>query len=100
MLGLSLLFAIAGIACLVRVRLPGSANVYVVGMLALPLLSAILGPRPRFVLAAFPLFVGLAAVMKRGWFVAVLGASAGLLPLLLVNHTFTFVNTVPGTVAP
>lgn len=51
-------------------------------------------------LAAFPLFVGVAAIMKRGAFVPALGASAGLLPLLLVYYTFTFVNTVPGTVVP
>lgn len=99
-LGLSLLFALAAVGCLVRARLPGYANVYVAGMLALPLLSAILGPRPRFVLAAFPLFIGLAAVARHRAFVPLLAASAGLLPLVLVYYTSTFVAGAAGTVAP
>lgn len=99
-LGLSLLFALAAVVCLVRAGLPGYANVYVAGVLALPLLSAILGPRPRFVLAAFPLFVALAAVVRRTGFVTLLGASAGLLPLLVVYYTSTYMAGVPGTVAP
>ena len=99
-LGLSLLFAVAAVVCLVRARLPGTANVCVAGMLALPLLSAILGPRPRFVLAAFPLFIGLAVVARRGAFVPLVAASAGLMPLLVVFYTSTFVAGAQGTVAP
>lgn len=99
-LGLSLLFAVAAVACLARAGLPGPANVYVAGVLALPLLSAILGPRPRFVLAAFPLFVGLAVVARRPAFLPLLAASAGLMPVLLVYYTHTFAVGAPGTVAP
>jgi hypothetical protein len=99
-LGLTLAFAVVGVTCLVGARLPGTLNVFVAGMLLLPMLSAILGPRPRFVLAAFPIFIALAIKLRDSAFVALLALSAALTPVLLVYYTHTFLEVAPGTIAP
>jgi hypothetical protein len=100
LLTLTLAFAIVGVTCLVLARLPGALNVYVAGMLLLPFFSAILGPRPRFVLSAFPIFIALAIKLRTSTFVALLALSAALTPLLLIYYTYTFLEAAPGTIAP
>lgn len=99
-LGLALLFTVAAVICLVRSGLPGPLNVYTAGVLLLPLASAILGPRPRFVLSAFPLFIALAVKVRGRAFLALVGASALLLPVLIVYYTHMFLEPIPGGVAP
>lgn len=99
-LGLCLIFTIAAVVCLVGSGLPGPVNVYTAGVLLLPLVSAILGPRPRFVLSAFPLFIALAIKVRGRPFLALVVGSAVLMPVLLIYYTHTFLEPVPGGVAP
>ena len=99
-LGLGLVFTIAAVVCLARSGLPGPVNVYTAAVLVLPLVSAILGPRPRFVLSAFPLFIALAIKVRGRPFWAMVAGSAVLTPVLLVYYTHMFLEPIPGGVAP
>lgn len=73
------LLGLVGLVLLVRARLPFVLTVYTVVVLALAACSATLGPRPRFVMTAFPLFFAYALHLRGVAFSAVLGISATLL---------------------
>jgi hypothetical protein len=70
------LLAVVGLVLLVRSGLPGEVVVFAVIVLGLALVSETLGPRPRFVLAAFPLFYAAAARLRGAAFSSVLGMAA------------------------
>jgi len=56
--------AIVGLATLIRLRPPPAVLLFCMGVLAMALLnSGDIGTRPRFVAAAFPLFLGVATVL-------------------------------------
>lgn len=92
MLGLVLLFTAGAVYCLVRSRLPGTLNVYTAGILLLPFVAETQNLRPRFVLTAFPLFIALSLKVRGQWFLALLAASAALMPLLVVYYSRSFVG--------
>jgi hypothetical protein len=68
-----------GLVLVFRSKLPGPMVVYTVVIVAMAACSATLGPRPRFVLTAFPLFIAFALRLRGVAFSAVLGLSALLL---------------------
>ena len=70
------LLALAGVALLLRSRLPGEVVVFAVVVLGLAFVSETLGPRPRFILAAFPVFYAVAVRVRGVAFSSVLGMSA------------------------
>jgi len=70
------LLAVVGLVLLLRSGLPGEVVVFAVLVLALAFVSETLGPRPRFILAAFPLFYAAAARLRGAAFSAVLGMAA------------------------
>lgn len=92
MLGLSLLFTAGAAFCLARARLPGVFNIYTAGILLLPIVAQTQNLRPRFVLTAFPLFIALGLKVRGQWFLALLAASAALMPLLVVYYSVGFVG--------
>jgi len=59
-------FALAGVA-FCWFRLPAMYSVFATLMILLPLFAARLGSMPRFVLAAFPVFIVMAMLGKRSW---------------------------------
>jgi hypothetical protein len=77
-----LVVAVAGIAMMLAARLPLPVSVYGV-LLTLTFVISPANPRPRYVLCAFPLFIGAAAKLPRAvyWPVLVLSA-AGLVFLI------------------
>ena len=76
-------FVVAALGLLVRARPPAPVLVYTVAVVILMLVSRTLGPRPRFVLTAFPLVVALGRTRGVA-FSALLGGSAVLLGALTV----------------
>lgn len=70
------LLTLVGVALLLRSRLPGEIVVFAIVVLGLALVSETLGPRPRFILAAFPVFYAVAARLRGTAFSSVLGMSA------------------------
>lgn len=86
--------AVAGLVLLARARLPGEVVVYTVAVLALAFVSETLGPRPRFVLAAFPLFVAAAVHLRGTAFTTVLAMSACTL------GAFTVLTVTTGLATP
>jgi hypothetical protein len=56
--------AVVGLVLLVRARVPGEVVVFAAIVLSLALVSETLGPRPRFLLTAFPVFYGVAAALR------------------------------------
>ena len=70
------LLALAGLVLLLRSGLPGEVIAFAVVVLGLALVSETLGPRPRFVLAAFPVFLAAAPRLRGAAFSSVLGMSA------------------------
>lgn len=74
-----------GLGLLAWFRPPLTVWVYTLGVAASCVLSSAVGARPRFLLTAFPLFLGVAAVSRGAWHRALvtLGAGAGTLLLLL-----------------
>ncbi|HEU0104325.1 MAG TPA: glycosyltransferase family 39 protein [Mycobacteriales bacterium] len=84
---------ILGLVLLVRARLPAVLTVYCVVVIALAACSQTLGPRPRFVMTAFPLFFVFALHLPRSAFSAVLGLSATLLGGLALMTVSTLLFT-------
>ncbi|MDQ1396778.1 MAG: hypothetical protein QOG64_2037, partial [Acidimicrobiaceae bacterium] len=78
---------------LIRARVPAVVLVYTAGIVALTLASKTLGARPRFVLTAFPLFIGLAVHVRRLGFTVLVAVSAAMLALITVLSTSTVVLT-------
>ncbi len=70
---------VAGVVALWRVRPPLLVWAYVAGIVVPTLLDSSLGPQPRFVAAAFPLFLGLGALLGRRLSLLVAAGSAVLL---------------------
>jgi hypothetical protein len=80
--------AVAGLVLLVRARLPGEVVVFAAVVVGLALVSETLGPRPRFLLTAFPLFYGVAAAVRgtaATTLVAVLACALGAFTLMSVT---------------
>jgi dolichyl-phosphate-mannose-protein mannosyltransferase len=75
--------AVAGIALMIAARLPLPVMLFGILTILLSITSSAGGARPRFILAAFPVFIGAAAKLPRAvyWPVLVLSA-AGLVFLL------------------
>lgn len=70
---------VVGAVLLVRQRAPALVLLYCAGVVAAPLLSFTLGPRPRFVYVAFPLVVALATALRgRAFRVALAVCTVGL----------------------
>jgi len=99
-LALGLLFTVVAGVLLVRLRPPAPVLLFTAGVLGLSLASATLGARPRFVLAAFPLVIAVAARARGVAFSVLLGASAASMPLLLVFYSKGFFELVPGAPQP
>jgi len=53
-----------GFVLLIRACVPGEVVVFAAIVLGLALVSETLGPRPRFLLTAFPVFYGVAAALR------------------------------------
>lgn len=68
-----------GLVLLVRSDLPAVLTVYSAVVIALAASSETLGPRPRFVLTAFPLFFVFALRLRGAAFAAAIGVSATVL---------------------
>jgi hypothetical protein len=81
---LGLVFLVAAGYLLIRSRLPSVLTVYTAGVAVLAVGSQILGPRPRFILAAFPLLVAVGVRTRGLVFSVVLATSATLLAALTV----------------
>ena len=76
---LGALFAAVMLVLLVRSRPPGVVLVYTVAVLLMSLLTPTMGPRPRFLLSAFPLVIALADRLQPAAFSVVLAISATML---------------------
>jgi glycosyl transferase family 87 len=77
-------FLVLTIVVLARTRPPGILVAYTAGVIALALLTPTMGPRPRFLLTAFPLVTSLGEGLPATAFPAVLGSFATLLGCLTV----------------
>jgi len=60
---MTLLVVLALIGCW-RLKPPIEVVVFAIGILAMSFFSSTLGFRPRFVMTAFPLFLGLSAILR------------------------------------
>ena len=72
-------FLVVTLVLLVRARPPDVVLVYTVAVMGMALLTPTMGPRPRFLLTAFPLVIVLADRLKPAAFSIVLASSATLL---------------------
>jgi len=81
---LGLIFLIVGGYLLVRSRLPSVLTAYTAAVALLAVGAQILGPRPRFMLTAFPLVIAVALRARGLVFSVVLASSAMLLAALTV----------------
>jgi hypothetical protein len=81
---LSIVFILLCAPYVLRARLPVELLIFTAGILALAVGSRALGPRPRFVLTAFPLFIVLGDRLPDSVYRVGLAVSAGLLPILLL----------------
>jgi hypothetical protein len=68
--------AVVGFVLLIRARVPGEVVVFAAIVLGLALVSETLGPRPRFLLTAFPVFYGVAAALRGAAATTVVAMSA------------------------
>jgi hypothetical protein len=93
---LGVLVLVVAAILLWRWKPPAIVTIYAAVVMALVLSSAVVGPRPRFFIAAFPFVVAMARPVRGPAFQALLGTSAlclGLLTLILVggvNHDLQF----------
>ena len=83
---LALAFAVVTGIVLARRGWPAVLSVYTFSVLGISVLTRTDGLRPRDVLTAFPLFLGLADVLEERWMRYVVPASAALLALSLNFH--------------
>jgi hypothetical protein len=74
-----IVFIAVSTVLLVRARPPATILVYTAGIVLLALLSQTLGPRPRFILTAFPLVVVVGRWLRGSTFALVVGCSATVL---------------------
>ena len=89
--------AVAGIALMLAARLPLLVNLYAILTILLALSSANVGPKPRFIWTAFPIFIGAAAKLPRAvyWPVLVLSAVSFVLIVGGFRH-----HIIPGWMSP
>ncbi len=89
-----LLLGLIGVCVLIRSALPAVLKVYGIGAFAFACFSFNVGPRPRLLLAAFPIVLALGIAVRGKLFRVMLVASAiGLAALSVV--TFTTIAAVP-----
>jgi hypothetical protein len=69
-------FLAVTLVLLVRSRPPGALLVYTLAVMGMALLTPTMGPRPRFLLTAFPLVIVFSGYLKPPWFSALLATSA------------------------
>ena len=82
------ILAVVGLVLLVRARVPGEVVVFAAIVLGLALVSETLGPRPRFLLTAFPVFYGVAAALRGAastTVVAMMACTLGAFTLMSVS---------------
>jgi hypothetical protein len=85
---LGLLFTIAALVLLIRMRPPAILVVYTIGMVLLTVVSETLGLRPRFVLTAFPLLIAVAHHVRAESFSTLVATSgAGLAAIVAITVT-------------
>jgi hypothetical protein len=72
---------------------PGALVVYGAVVVGLALVSETLGPRPRFVLTAFPVLIGLALHLRGTALTTVVALSAGALGALTLVSVTTLLAT-------
>jgi hypothetical protein len=77
-------FLVLAVVVFARTRPPGILVAYTAGVIALAQLTPTMGPRPRFLLTAFPLVTSLGVGLPEPAFPAVLGSFATLLGCLTV----------------
>lgn len=87
------ILGLAAFALLVRARAPLPLLAYTAAILVLSLTSEALGVKPRFLLTAFPLFYGLARVLRRDSLSIAVGAEASVLGALTLLSLVTIVVT-------
>ncbi len=80
--GLSVIFLVISAIFMFKWKPPGFVFAYTYGIIGLSIISHTLGPRPRFIMTAFPLIVAVAIALKERWVGPVVAVSAGLLSLL------------------
>ena len=94
-----LLVGLAFLAILVvllfRARLPTPALAYALAYEGLAMVAQVLAPRPRLVLAAFPLIVGLAVALKGRFFTIALALSGVGMFVLFVFYGVTYLGGRP-----
>jgi Dolichyl-phosphate-mannose-protein mannosyltransferase len=91
---IGVLLAIAALVWLVRTAMPLAVKAYTIAALVIPMLSYAVGPRPRMLLAAFPLAALLAGRLPARAYNVVLGTSIVLL-VALTYVTTTTLAAVP-----
>jgi hypothetical protein len=86
-------FLLVGAWALVRSRPPGVVVAYTIGVMAVALLTPVMGARPRYLLTAFPLVTALGRTLSPLGFTMTLGSFATLLGcftvLTLTSHLAT-----------
>jgi hypothetical protein len=82
-----------GLGLLVRSALPSVLTIYAAAVIALAVCSETLGPRPRFVLTAFPIFFLFALRLRGMAFTAALAGSATVLGSLTLLSLDTLLFT-------
>jgi hypothetical protein len=88
--------ALAGIALMIKARLPWQLTLFTVATIVSFVVSAGQGTKPRFVWSAFGLFIGLAAVRLPRWaFWPLVAAQAGLLAFLIGWWPHHYIGPAP-----
>ncbi len=87
------ILAIVGLVLLVRTEVPGELVVYAAIVLGLALVSETLGPRPRFVLTAFPVLFAVALRLRGAGYATVLAMAACTLGGFTVISVTTLLAT-------
>jgi Mannosyltransferase (PIG-V) len=77
-----LTFVLVSLVLLWRWRPPAPVVIYAVGAIAMAVMSAHVGPRPRMIFAAFPLIAAVGVMVRGKPFAALLGGSTVLLVVL------------------
>jgi hypothetical protein len=81
---LSVLFLVVAAYLLWRARLPAALVVYTAAVVSMSFLTEVTSGRPRFLLVAFPLLVGVATRIRGTTFAVVVGCSAVLMTVLVM----------------
>lgn len=85
---------------LLRTRLPLALKTYALTVALLVTVTHIVGPRPRFLLVAFPLAIPLALRCRGKFFFTVLASSAVLMALAGAYYIVFFILPGDGNVVP